>query len=218
MPYTMTHLIISQNLYNNWLNNIKNLPQFYLGVISPDAVHNRDNYLPEYKKESHLCVGDEKWGMITNNDEWMDNILKFLKENISTKNHDFILGYCSHILADLFHNINIWTPLRLENPELMENMYNYNTPIRHEINMIDIELALSYNNREIFWVNLQNSESINISNIIYSNEIDIQKNNILNIWYKDKKHQNISIEKINETMDFIKKATDFIQKTLNGHL
>jgi len=56
----MTHLIISQYLYNNWLNNIKNLPQFYLGAISPDTVHNRHNYLPEYKKESHLCVGAEK--------------------------------------------------------------------------------------------------------------------------------------------------------------
>jgi len=88
--------------------------------------------------------------MTTNNDEWMDNILKNLKENISTKNHDFIFGYCSHILADLFHNINIWTPLRLKNSELIENMYNYNSPIRHEINMIDIELALLYNNREIF--------------------------------------------------------------------
>jgi len=60
VPYTMTHLIISQYLYNNWLNNIKNLPQFYLGAISPDTVHNRHNYLPEYKKESHLCVGAEK--------------------------------------------------------------------------------------------------------------------------------------------------------------
>jgi len=54
--------------------------------------------------------------------------------------------------------------------------------------------------------------------MIYSNEIDIQKNNFLNIWYKDKKNQNISTENINETMDFIKKATEFIKTILNGHL
>ena len=74
MPYQMTHLIISERLYNFYNKKINNLPQFYLGTIGPDAVQNRNNFIEDNKKDSHLCIGNEKWGLITNNDEWKENI------------------------------------------------------------------------------------------------------------------------------------------------
>ena len=62
MPFTMTHLIIADNISNLFEKNIQNLPQFFLGSVAPDAVHNRANYVSDFKKDSHLCVGAEKWG------------------------------------------------------------------------------------------------------------------------------------------------------------
>jgi len=112
MPYTMTHLIIADNVSKVFTKNIKNLPQFYLGNISPDAVHNRANYISNYKKKSHLCVGDEKWGMITNNDEWKNNVISFLNNHKNFENHDFIVGYCCHILSDIYQNIALFIPFK----------------------------------------------------------------------------------------------------------
>ena len=113
MPYTMTHLIIADNVSKVFTKNIKNLPQFYLGNISPDAVHNRANYISNYKKKSHLCVGDEKWGMITNNDEWKNNVISFLNNHKNFENHDFIVGYCCHILSDIYQNIALFIPFKI---------------------------------------------------------------------------------------------------------
>ena len=66
----MTHLIISENISKIFASRINSLPQFYLGSIAPDAVHNRTNYISDYKKASHLITGNEKWGFVTENDEW----------------------------------------------------------------------------------------------------------------------------------------------------
>lgn len=66
MPFLMTHLHIAKNIYHRVPEAIKDLSQFYLGNIAPDAVHNRIGFTSEHKKASHLCVGNEGWGMVTN--------------------------------------------------------------------------------------------------------------------------------------------------------
>ncbi len=91
-----------------------------LGEIAPDAVHFTENYMSEMKKISYLCVGDEKWGRIIDNEAWLKNLLPFLNENKNSEEIDFIYGYCSHVLADIQNNIKIWTPFLLENKERLE--------------------------------------------------------------------------------------------------
>jgi len=114
MPYPMTHLCIAYNILNN-TPQIKEPCDFLLGAIAPDSVHFRDNYESNMKKVSHLTVGDEKWGEVTNNEEWLENILIFLQESkYKYKNEvDFIYGYCCHIIADIQNNKKLWTPFRL---------------------------------------------------------------------------------------------------------
>jgi hypothetical protein len=210
MAFTMTHLIISKNISEIFANQINSLPQFYLGTIAPDAVHNRENYNSEYKKASHLITGTQKWGFITDNDAWKSNILAFLNKYKNSIHHDFILGYCCHVLSDMHNNIKLWTPFRLKYADELEK--GYGNLHHQENNKIDIELALTYEGREQFWLHLANSHSIDMENIIYAAEIDIQKDNILNSWYKDKERQDISSNKIRTyegEMDFIKTAADF---------
>ena len=90
-----------------------------------------------------------------------------------------------------------------------------------ECNKLDIELALTYDGRHDFWIHLANSGSINFFDIIYATELDRQKDNILNLWYKDKEHQDIVSNKIRtyeSEMDFIKNATEFISLVLKENL
>ena len=92
MPFLMTHLHVAKSMYQRIPEAIKDLSQFLLGNIAPDAVHNRMGYTSEYKRVSHLCVGNERWGMVTNNDEWTESVLKFLRKNKNSDNFSFIIG------------------------------------------------------------------------------------------------------------------------------
>ena len=219
MSFTMTHLIIADRINSIFVKEITNAPQFYVGSIAPDAVHNRLDYISDYKKASHLCVGEERWGMITNNDEWNNSIIHFFNKHKKTENQDFVLGYCSHILADMYNNITVWTPYRLKHPDELEK--GYGNLHHQESNKMDIELALTHERKDFYMSNLRKSISVDFDGIIYAIEIEKQKDLIFNTWYKDKQRQDIKSNKLvtyESTMDFVRDATDFIVDNLQKHL
>ncbi len=221
MPFTMTHLYIAKNIYKFSNISIKDLSQFYLGTIAPDAVHNRANYKPEYKKLSHLYAGEEGWGKIANNDEWIENAINLLLNHRNSKNYDFILGYCVHILSDVYNNIAVWTPLKQKYQldynggfhQQESEKLDYGRLYQQENEKIDIELALILDNKDDFWYYIEKSKAISLNDVIFEDEIEKQKENILYHWYKDKERQDISSNKlitIQSTMKFIEDASNFI--------
>lgn len=170
MTYPMTHLCIAYNILNT-TPQIKEPCDFLLGALAPDSVHFRDNYNSDMKKISHLCVGNEKWGEITNNQEWLENALAFLNANKYEKNSDFIHGYCAHIITDIQTNIKMWTPIRLGNEDT--KIYG------KEVYNIDYELYIAHPARTIIWQMLENATGYDILNIVAENEIDKMKNSII---------------------------------------
>ncbi len=70
MPFAMTHLYIAHNIINK-TPYLKKPNDFMLGALAPDSVHFRNNYVSDMKFNSHLCIGNEKWGSVTNNEEWL---------------------------------------------------------------------------------------------------------------------------------------------------
>jgi len=72
------------------VNTINKPCEFMLGALAPDSVHFRDNYISDMKKISHLCVGNKKWGRVTNNQEWLENVLAFLQEYKHTDKSDYV--------------------------------------------------------------------------------------------------------------------------------
>ena len=220
MAFTMTHLIISENISTIFASHIKSLPQFYLGSIAPDAAHQRANYTSEYKKASHLITGDEIWGTITKTDEWQDNTIKFLIKHKNTENHDFIVGYCTHVLGDICNTIKMWNPFKLKYADELKEI-SYGNIHHQECNKLDIELALTYEGRNDFWSYLAKSESIDLPDILYAAEIDKQRDLILNSWYKGKERQDISsntVRTYENEMDFIKNATNYVARIFQDNL
>ena len=219
MPYTMTHLIIADKVSNVFSRHISNLPQFYLGNIAPDAVHNRANFTYDYKKDSHLCIGNEAWGKITDVDGWKNNAVSFLNNHKNSENHDFILGYCCHILSDICQYVALWTPFKQKYAGEIEK--GIDKLLLHETIMIDIELALTHEKRDVFWSNIRQSAGIDLPGIIYAAEIEKQKDNILHIWYADKAQQDLTLNQVVTVeiiMDFIENAVDFVVLTLQDIL
>ena len=187
MPFPMTHLLIAKNILE--VNTkIKDEASFLLGSISPDSVHFRNNYTGEYKKISHLCIGNENWGECTNNDEWWENVLIFLNDNKDADNFDFYLGYCVHIFSDILWNISFWSPYRFDcikkHGKLKEDD---DKKWRQECNDIDYFLYNELKNDRNLWLNIETSCGIDIPQIAFAEEIHKIKINILNNQYKNRK-------------------------------
>ncbi|MDR1690120.1 MAG: hypothetical protein LBS21_16180 [Clostridiales bacterium] len=220
MAFTMTHLIISENIYKTFSNSIESLPKFYLGSIAPDAAHQRADYTSEFKKASHLITSDEQWGMITKTDEWKENVIEFLVKNKKGENHDFIVGYCTHLLGDIYNTIYMWNPFKLKYANELKEI-SYGNINHQECNKIDIELALTYDGRKWFWFYLSRAKSVDLPGIIYAEEIDKQRDLILNSWYEGKERQDLSSNKVRtyeNELNFIKTATNLIESDFREYL
>ena len=135
--FPMVHLSIARNILGA-AHHIKNPCQFMLGSIAPDSVHFRPDFNSDMKKVSHLVVGDERWGYVTDNAGWKENVLTFLDLMRDFEDTDFILGYCAHILADIKHNVEIWTPFRLEHQHELDS--GQGSALHREAIEVDLEL------------------------------------------------------------------------------
>lgn len=214
MPFAMTHLYISFNILNS-TPQIKKPCDFMLGALAPDSVHFRDNYNSDMKKKSHLCVGDEKWGRITNNQEWFKNVLAFLQENKDMENKDFICGYCSHILADIQNNIKIWTPFVLENIETLKN--GAGSIYHQESYDIDYALYLLNPQQKVICNMLEYAAGYDIPNVVVGDEIDKMKYDILHNQFSGRKSMDVSLNRyvtLSGIQEFISVESQYIKNLL----
>lgn len=233
MPFQMTHMTVAKMIVDLNPHLIHNLPDYYLGSLSPDSVHFRDNFVPEHKRISHLCVGEERWGEITNNDEWLHNISSFILSNKRSKSIDFIYGHCVHALTDLCWNIEWWTPFKLKYFNSIrlpnyEDLYHadatdiLNVSHTEDFNL-DIQLCQQSRFKDEIWEHLADSEGTDLYNIVLANDLNRIRDHILYKQFSNVPSMDSSNNKYityDELTNFIAKATLFINERLfsNTHI
>ncbi|WP_105616357.1 zinc dependent phospholipase C family protein [Vallitalea okinawensis] len=213
MPFAMTHLHIAYNILTS-TPQIKNPYDFLLGSIAPDSVHFRDNYNSNMKFDSHLCIGNERWGRVTNNTEWLENVLSFLSKYSDTEAVDFIYGYCCHILADIQNNIKVWMPFFSKNKEKLKN--GMGSLYHQESFAIDYELYL-FPNREIMWSMLKESTAYDIPGFVNSHEVNEMKQSLLNDQFTDRETIDVTHNKyvtLLNIQEFISEESLYIKNIL----
>lgn len=207
--FPMAHLCLAKNILDN-TPQIEKPSQFMLGSIAPDSVHLRPGFNSDIKKASHLCVGDEKWGMVTNNEQWTENVLAFLNRNRQSENLDFLLGYCTHILTDLRNNIVFWTPFRLSHQE--ELARGGGSKIHKENALIDINLYRTSPEQAFIWTLLNNAQGVDLEGMVRRDEIEKLKSNILFQQFADTSPVDLS----GNTCITFQEVADFIANELKG--
>lgn len=210
MPFPMTHLAIAINILQS-TPQIQNPSDFILGSIAPDSVHFRENYNSDMKKKSHLCVGDEKWGRVTNNLEWQTSVLSFLECRRNDDNIDFIYGYCIHILTDIQNNIHIWTPFLSENKEALE--VGMGSIYHKESHDIDYELYLLNPKQKEIWKLLSDSLGYDIPNVVVQDEISKMKHELFH-QYINRATSDLTLNKyvtLSRIQDFICTESQYIR-------
>lgn len=131
MSYAMTHLIIADRTAKK--QNIKNRNLFLLAGISPDAVHNRDDFSFRLKADAHDMQPDEKWGEIYTDEsmlKWYGRVNEFYKSKLALvtndREKDYLLGYIQHIMVDIYNCKLLYAPQLLKydfKVELMREEY-----------------------------------------------------------------------------------------------
>ena len=213
MSYAMIHLRIAQNILRSEAR-IKDKRAFMLGAVAPDAVHYRKDYHKGMKFDSHLCVGHEEWGAITNNIEWQENVSRFMNSMKLEEDVDFLYGYCVHILTDIHNNIKVWMPFkkRIENDDTPGIGKRYQI----ESNAMDLLLYQQGESNEI-WGLLENALAQGVATLVDRVEVDCVRADLLTNRFANrvaddvKKHKYV---RVLETELFIETGTQFVKDVL----
>ena len=150
MSYLMVHLTIGYKLLNR-CPDIKDKGAFLLGTVSPDAISFRPGCKRSDKEKTHFYVGDEGWGRYTNHEELENNFIISIKKYVGTVDKDFLFGYTSHVITDIEHGRQFWTPTRLTGDDDYINAY-----IR-DCGEIDSILLADIENVDELWTVLENA-------------------------------------------------------------
>lgn len=107
MASILMHLYVGKKFAEKH-KQIVDLPQFYLGCITPDSV-NADGFASkDIRWAAHIRASDIK--------EWYDNNIEFYHRNIANVNNDLLLGYVIHNITDAaydeFFNFTVWNELK----------------------------------------------------------------------------------------------------------
>ena len=173
MPHIMSHLYIAKETLDGIKSRINDIPQYFLGTLSPDAIEYKEDSSIVHKRISHLYEGLEKENH--NILGWIKNVENFYFEHKSDEINDFLLGFCIHIMADIYNYEFIQTPFRSKFGEEDEKIYKI------ENRIIDYEIFYRENLKTNIFPYIEKSRGIDFFNIISINELNKLKNDSMKI-------------------------------------
>jgi len=105
MAGVITHLVIAKEMLKLLPEGaIQNKEMFYLGALSPDAIHARVGYIRAYKKHTHFRddIPDRDFEVPENYAIYRKRLADFisLHSDRSDECYELYLGYVVHILTD----------------------------------------------------------------------------------------------------------------------
>ncbi|QGQ99546.1 hypothetical protein EHS13_34145 [Paenibacillus psychroresistens] len=201
MPWQMVHFAIADKLYKD-----KPSSAFLLGSIAPDAIHSRENSNRQDKNRTHLCKKD---GSMPD----LESLANFCITNLNKFEdldwNSFVLGYASHVLADLRWTETIWE----EYKEKIKQSEDRNEPIKKiysmEVCQLDFELYKEEWAGYIF-ASLADSKVFSIEPYLTDTEISLYRDKTIS-WLKDPANEpQITLRYITEdaVKEFIKTTSD----------
>lgn len=199
MPLPMVHFGISHNLIN--VLKPKDVSLFYLGSISPDAVHVRKNFTREYKNISHLFNADM--------DTWRKNARDFILSNSTVNESDFFIGYGVHILTDIYWSETIFSIFKTRYKEDKAPIQNEQQAYYNDTDKLDFALHDKCKYRPEIWDYLLKCKSVSINSLVSPHEVNLWKEQILHWFDKgESKHKNpIKYISYDDLIIFIKETT-----------
>ena len=178
MPLPMVHLSTAVKI--NTLQGLKS-PEFYLGSISPDAVHMRSGFVREDKVRSHCNAR-----VLTAIDE-LDSLCVMIEKSVG-KEREFLLGYLVHILTDLFWEDTILKTHRERYEADPAPIQDKRMAYYNDTDQLDFAFYKKENWRTEIWEMLASAKDFAVEDAVNTNEVSAWKHRTLN-WYNSGKSQ-----------------------------
>jgi hypothetical protein len=189
MPNPMVHLSVAKNMLGLGFTP-KDLSLFYLGAISPDAIHMRKDSDRAAKDKSHLLSGGKSRKEIEES-EYFALLEEFVASNKHKTNMDFLLGYCAHILTDMYWAAQVYVKFndayQRDTAPLQEKKWAY----YNDTDILDQTLFNECGWRAEIWRELQSADCFDFLDILSKDEINAWNERTLH-WYDsgESQHKN----------------------------
>jgi len=210
MPLPMVHLSVAYNIIESGFI-VEDLSSFYLGVISPDAIHMRQNADRSAKHGTHLVQQDKKWYDIDEPD-YYKFLVSFIESNKDNCDLSFLWGYCIHILTDMLWTKNVYS-------DFLTKYKNDTAPIQDErwayyndTDILDHVLFHESPWREEVWNYLQKAKAFDFLDLLSADEISSWNERTLH-WYDagESMHKNpIRYITKSDVLNFISGCSEWI--------
>jgi len=178
MPLPMVHLNVAQKLLPTL--PITNPADYYLGTISPDAIHMRENADRPAKIATHLNPTG-KWSDV---DEagFTNTMLTF----IQTHKTDFAWGYAIHILTDMLWTRSLYYDFGVKYAADPSPIQGKSEAYYNDTDLADLALYASSPWQPKVWQLLSTAIAPDFANLLTATEIKKWNDRTLN-WFDENK-------------------------------
>lgn len=201
MALQMVHLLVARQ-WAQAHDAYKDCPEFYLGAISPDAIHIRDGNDKSRKDEFHLY----NW-----REPHVENVLEYWREHHSP----FDIGYGVHVLTDAQ-----WVPrFRQRLPQLMNAEGRLDTSTYYNDTYVtDFELYRECGGCELF-DRIERACAPENHPLLTQAEFDAWRQDMLNM-YRGKCPKNDPVKYITRAYveAFVEDAQEMLREVYDRHL
>ena len=209
MPLPMVHLLVANSIKCEKVNKTA---EYFLGAISPDAVHMREDYKREYKTASHF--GIKNVGSLEN----IKDFLKIIENAKEDERKNFLKGYLVHLLTDKLWLDTLYEDVYLKNYEsdaapsldIREAYYN-------DTDQIDLALYRKMPQRNGIFEMVEKAEIFGIDKVLRSENVYMWKVRTLN-WFGSENRQYMPLKyiKYEDVIEFSKFASSKIEELLEN--
>ena len=207
MPFPMVHFYVAHDPVI--IKKATDFSQFYLGILAPDAYRSRIDYTLADRGASHLAADDIE--------HWQKNILDFYEKFKYGNQKCFCLGYCIHILTDIYWDSMIFQPfLAALSKDEKASSLNQRQAYMSDMTMIDLYLYRNCGFKKDLWDYLVHGESFDVLGLVTAAEINAERDLTL-VWYDRKKDHPVDGLKyitIDQVMDFLDNSANEISRRI----
>ena len=216
MPGQLLHLAVAQSIIDEF--NPQDRAQYYLGSIAPDAIHAFANAERSRRISSHLMADDMPMHESDNIETKANAVRLYLNaENDRPMLKSFKLGYCIHVLTDIYWLKTIYLNfLSLDTIKDME-ITESNKIYYYEIDKSSYDLLINEEWKPEVFRLLSDANSPETFPAVTAEEIDRWRSRTLDLYGK---HENMRSEPVKYLLPedircFLKTAREYIIEALN---
>jgi len=178
MPLPMIHLSVAVKIESF---KTQKSAEFYLGSISPDAVHMRSNFVQEDKIKSHFNT------KVSAAIDELDSLCEKIENSVG-KEREFLLGYLIHILTDLFWHDTIYKTYEKRYAADPAAIQDRRMGYYNDTDQLDFAFYEKESWRPAVWELLAQAEIFYVEGIVNKDEVAAWNLRTLN-WYNSGKSQ-----------------------------